>query len=384
MIYDLPLNSITADDIQALVTDHVGELKYLEYKQQLPDNTNEAKHKFIASVISFANAQGGLIIYGIKENENGEAQEIINIESENTNKDFLRLLQLIQDNIEPRINMPEIREIYINANKLYLIKILPSYSKPHREKNTQKFYGRTSKGRYELSVDELKTLFLLSSTVEEKMEKFKLNRLIKLKNNDFPFKFYTDKLVILQIAPLESLMNNVKIEIDKENTYESFFPLEASGHNHLYNFDGRIHYQCAQDGNKSVISYVQLFRNGIIETVNSNLINSTEKKIYGKDLEKSIKDTIDRYINNLNKIGITYPFYIGISILNIKGYRIQSPNQMGMNIFRSVWGDFGGIYSNDIILPTIYVDNKEELDNEFTECFKIFWNTDGFPCSPKE
>lgn len=115
MIYDFPIGNIVENDIKILIDEHVGEQKYLEYKRMLPDHTNESKHNFLATVVSFANTQGGLIIYGIKENDNGEAEEVVNINSENTNTDSLRLLQLIQDGIEPRTVPPEIRELFANG-----------------------------------------------------------------------------------------------------------------------------------------------------------------------------------------------------------------------------------------------------------------------------
>lgn len=177
------------------------------------------------------------------------------------------------------------------------------------------------------------------------------------------------------------MSNTVKIDINNEsNNLSSFFPLESSGHTNIFNFEGRMHYFC--DANRNVGSYVQIFRNGIIETVNSYIVNSQQKIIYGKDIEKSIKNTIDSYICSLKRLGITFPFYISVSLLNVKGFRIQSTNQTAMNIIRSVWGDFGGIYNYDIVLPTMYVEKEDNLDNVFAECFNVFWNTDGFPCSP--
>ncbi len=57
-------DTITKEDIEALVTDAVPEDRTIEYKQQLPGGTDEDKREFLADVSSFANAAGGDVLYG--------------------------------------------------------------------------------------------------------------------------------------------------------------------------------------------------------------------------------------------------------------------------------------------------------------------------------
>ena len=48
--------------IEALVADKVSERRTLEYKQELPDQSDEAKREFLGDVASFANSGGGDIL----------------------------------------------------------------------------------------------------------------------------------------------------------------------------------------------------------------------------------------------------------------------------------------------------------------------------------
>ena len=70
-----PLESLEKSDLQSLVENQVPEGKTIDYKQALPGNSDSDKREFLADVSSFANAVGGNLIYGIKE-ESGVPVEV--------------------------------------------------------------------------------------------------------------------------------------------------------------------------------------------------------------------------------------------------------------------------------------------------------------------
>ncbi len=74
-LYNKEIESISEQDLQSLVEDEVPENKNMEYKMSLPGNSDGEKKEFLADVSSFANASGGDIYYGIKE-EDGLPKEI--------------------------------------------------------------------------------------------------------------------------------------------------------------------------------------------------------------------------------------------------------------------------------------------------------------------
>lgn len=64
------LDEISLDDLKQLRNNVVSEGKTIEYKQQLPTNSDGDRKEFLADISSFANASGGDLIFGITE-ENG-------------------------------------------------------------------------------------------------------------------------------------------------------------------------------------------------------------------------------------------------------------------------------------------------------------------------
>ena len=56
---------IAKSDIESLISNGVAERRTLEFKRELPGNSEKDRKEFLADVTSFANAQGGDILYGI-------------------------------------------------------------------------------------------------------------------------------------------------------------------------------------------------------------------------------------------------------------------------------------------------------------------------------
>src|SRR5260221_10582242 len=90
MALDKPLASIEESDLQALVDNQVSEHKTFEYKEALPGNADGDKKEFLADVSSFANASGGDLIYGIRE-QSGVPAELSGLGLSDVDAEILRL-----------------------------------------------------------------------------------------------------------------------------------------------------------------------------------------------------------------------------------------------------------------------------------------------------
>ena len=67
-LFNKRLSEIELQDIENLIKDQEPESKYLEYKGELKGK--EEKNAINKAVCGFANADGGLFIYGLEEDEN--------------------------------------------------------------------------------------------------------------------------------------------------------------------------------------------------------------------------------------------------------------------------------------------------------------------------
>ena len=375
---------VTDKNIISLIEDNTPEQKNLEYKRQLPDkNKEDEKIKILKSITSFANTDGGTIIFGIAEKDEN-TYEIKNIES-STDDDFLQWHSLIKDRILPRINPPNLYDVNVNGNKVYVMDIQSSYTKPHYVKGDFVFWGRNNSGKYQLDIGDIRRLFLQSKTIEEQFENFRLQRVMKLKSENFPFKYSSNSVVSIHISSLSTLNNNIQLSMSKsKNDFKDFNPINYDSsvgcYNAAYNnYDGCIN--LTYTSNNKICSYIQIFRNGFIEASCFGLFNNNNNIIYGSKLEQDIRSNIKYYLDELLKLNINYPYFISISVLNTKGFILVKSIDSNINN-RNFHADFDKIFDNDILLPTIYVENNNDLNSKLNLCFEVLWNSNGYSESP--
>jgi predicted HTH transcriptional regulator len=178
---DKPLDQVTEADLQQLKEDKVAERKNIEYKESSVGTSDRAKREFLADVSSFANAGGGHLILGIKE-DGGVPVDICGIQIDDPDKEILRLEDMIRASIQPRLPGLVIHAVPLSSLPPALVIHVPrSWEMPHRVifNGHGHFYSRTSNGKYRLDVAELRAAFTLSDTVTERIRNFRTGRLIE-------------------------------------------------------------------------------------------------------------------------------------------------------------------------------------------------------------
>jgi hypothetical protein len=88
------LNAITEADIAELKVAGIQEGKTIEYKRDLPGTRDEDTREFLADASSFANTQGGDMLYGVMEDQ-GVIVDIPGVTSPDPDAEILRMENLI-------------------------------------------------------------------------------------------------------------------------------------------------------------------------------------------------------------------------------------------------------------------------------------------------
>ncbi len=296
------IEQITKDDLQALIDNSVVERKTLEYKQALSGNSDKEKKEFLADVSSFANASGGDLIYGIVEDKKtGTPKSLDGLDSENIGQEILRLDNIIRTGIQPRLPSVTISPpISLKNSKVALIIRVPkSWISPHRVilGGHNEFYSRSSNGKYPLDVGELRIAFNLSETIIERIRNFRLGRISKIFANETPVLFYDTAKIVLHLIPIISFNPARTYDINKIASQPAMMPpIYAHGWNNRYNLEGCLTYSEYEKGKSC--SYVQLYRNGIIEAVEGLLLEPHNEDLiipsiaYEQELIKSLSNYI--------------------------------------------------------------------------------------------
>jgi len=378
---DKNISLITIEDIKYLVENKVVENKRLEYKKELHVDTDSEKKEFLADVSSFSNASGGKIIYGVTENRNdGTAAKINGLNIDNVDSTIQKLENIIVSGIEPRIPSIEIKPL-INHEKNYvlIIDIPKSFMSPHRViyKNHGHFYSRTSNGKYALDVAELRTLFNFSESIYERVRNFRNDRISKVSAHEMPINFINKPKCLLHLIPLTSFDPSFSINMDIiVKSPDITRPIYCSGYSFRFNFEGYLTYSMGSD-NKAY-SYVQIYKNGIIEAVTIGLLGDL-KEGYGipsLTFEEELIIAFKLYYQLLKKLEIPAPFITALTLIDVKG------QYMGVDsLFNSIHKQVT-IDRDILVIPEeIVQDYNQDGDKVLKPIFDSVWNSCGFAFS---
>ena len=153
-LMNIPLEAITEDDLLTLIAAQVCEGKTVDYKQALHGNLYDDKKEFLADVSSFANAAGGHLVFGMKE-QGGMPVELCGLQGINADKEINRLESSIRDGIKPRIPGLVLRPVPLhNGGIAVVVRIPRSWALPHvlDFQGHWRFYSRNSIGKYPLDI----------------------------------------------------------------------------------------------------------------------------------------------------------------------------------------------------------------------------------------
>jgi len=372
------IKNLTEERINDLMNNQIPESKTLDYKEQLPDYSYEHKKEFLADVSSFSNADGGNLIFGVKEDK-GIPVEITGVEVEDLDKEKQRFENLIRDCIEPRIQGIIITPFKLQNGKYIFIFYIPkSFNSPHVVKiNTHwRFYSRNSAEKYSLEVSELRSIITLSSSIRERIRDFRLERISQIKNRDLPVIISDDPKFIYHLIPLSSFATDFSIDLAKfEHSNikaQLFYDLIK-----IYNYEGILIHNADKERNASW--YAQVFRNGIIEVCNNQLHNSQDKTIERDIFESEPIEKIPRWISVLNFFDIQLPIIFFYSILDIHGYKIKLNEYETMRKRQN-----RSFLTNDLLMAEVLIDDNaiNNLPLTFKPLFDPIWNAAGHPQSP--
>jgi len=382
-IHGKPFSDLDETDLQSLINNQVAEGKSVEYKSSLPGNSDRDKKEFLADVSSFSNSAGGYLFYGITE-ENGLPQELKGLDDIDPDSQILRLEDLLRDAIAPRIPGLNIRSIAIEKKGPVIAIHLPkSWVSPHMVTfaGGSKFFARNSAGKYQLDVFELRLAFDATNVQGERLRNYRTDRIGKIIVGETPIPIEEKAMIIMHLIPVSAFDTGIKydlLELQLSPNPENLAPIYATyGSNLRFNFDGILTFERYSHAEPAV-SYLQIFRNGIIESSCSSLFeHDREPPLIPSILfEQEIVKSLGKYFRIQNKLEIEPPYFLLISLVGVKGYNLPTRNR-GFGHFNNL------IDRNNLLVPEILVEDISlPPETILKPAFDAIWNSAGQPQSP--
>jgi hypothetical protein len=321
------LDAIGEHDLQNLVTNGVGESNQLDYKETLPGGDDGSRKEFLRDVSAMANANGGDLIYGVREQSIGDtnaAAEVVGVEGVDVDARKLWMEDLIRTGIEPRLLGVGVHVVPVDDSKVvFVVRVPRSWNAPHAVnfKGHWRFYSRHSAGNYPMDVTQLRDAVLSGATLTQRLEEFRLNRLAKVMADPA---LEPHAKIVIHLQPLDSVRPEFKVDVTKavyERELLRTMTFEGSNPETRLNFDGVLAYHEKSEG----IGYVQVFRNGVIETVDARILDlERDGKPYvpARSFEMRSINAVYRRLLLLKQLGITSPVMLHMSLLGVKNYRL--------------------------------------------------------------
>lgn len=378
-------DAITKDDIEALVTSAVSEGRTIEYKEQLPGGTDDDKREFLADASSFANAGGGDLLYGIREKRDvnsrptGIPEIAEGLASINPDAEIRRLEDILRHGIDPRIPGVRIRHVGgFAAGPVLVLRIPRSWASPHMVifKNVSRFFSRTSAGKHQLDVREIRAAFIASQGLLDRIKNIRNERLSRIIADETPVRLPPKARLIIHLIPLASSQLSTPIDLSQLLERPNIVPpLQAYGHTHRINFDGFLTHTPEQQGPLSY-TYLQIFRTGMFEAVNASLLTQADgsKLIQSAELEREMLKGLQTYMAAAKDLGIPLPFVVLVTLHGVKGLTLAR---------NSPWPVFVNVESIDretLLLPEVIIEDfTTPVDVILRPVLDAIWQAGGLP-----
>jgi hypothetical protein len=383
MIFAKQFDQITKADVEQLVSGQVPEGRELDYKQQLPGNTQDDKREYLYDLTSFANTSGGVIIFGIQEQRDpnnaptGLPADAVGLGRINPDKEIQRLESLQLTGVERRVPGVQFKAIDGLANgPVLLVSVPKSWASPHIVTlgGIHRFYARGERGKYLMDWHQIRSSFALSESLAEKVRGFRYERLARIAATDsLPTQMAGAARAVLHVFPISAVDPATSIDILRIRAQPGSLPppgwKSSSGYNGSPNLDG---YAQMIDG----VSYVQLFRSGAIEAVDSYLLNWQNKRMIPfPTLEQEIAEEASAYVNLLASLNVQQPFFLMASLLGINGHQIAAD---GIQMIPTRAFD-----RDDLILPEVMLETLgADVPLLLKPAFDTMWQAVGRDGSP--
>src|SRR5208337_4793192 len=380
----------TREYVMGLLENKVSERKTIDYKRDLPGGADQDKKEFLADVSSFANTEGGELIFGMTE-ASGVPTEIVGVAIGNPDAEKLHLQNLIRDGLQPRLpSPPEMECVATDDSKSVLVVRIPkSWRTPHRVSfgGHGHFYARHSNGKYQLDVGELRDAMVRGESVSERVRAFRAERVIAVKSGATPILVEDAPRQIVHLVPLSAFAASGAVDIPDairniaNNRLRLLQPLgRPTGWDHRVNLEGRVVFAATASAEANSRSYTQFYRNGIVEAVGTLPVPNASREtgdpyVKATDWIVELREFLIRSFALMQELGLSPPIFFFFSLIGIRGL------SLAMDRYRLAVGD--AFEPDDLVLSEQTVESYPvSADVLLSRVLKMIWNAVGLEECP--
>ena len=173
-----------------------------------------------------------------------------------------------------------------------------------------------------------------------------------------------------------ALTLDFQIDPEKINTNRArLLPIDAAGCDARFNVDGIITTSGAKSGRMGMRDYCQAYRNGIIESVESNMLGwNGSKSIPIVTFEQILIEATQNYLYVLQQLEVPLPLVLSVALIGVAGFEIKA-SQLRQWEPTLIDRDF-------LMLPDVLIEDYGcDVPRTMRSVFDAVWNGGGWPRS---
>jgi hypothetical protein len=386
MAIEKDIKAVTEADLLGLIDARVRESKTIEFKREIT-RTDEFTKKLLGTVASFANTEGGDIVFGIVEND-GVATSLQQLPGFNPDGDLIRLRDLIRAHIEPKVYGFALHPVELSGGGHALVLRVPkTWSGAHllTYGNDHRFYTRDGNGRRLMDVGEVRMAFSSADALPEKIRRLRLDRASAISTGDVPLPLVSRQALVVHLIPAKTFDSLYEcdlasvVQADQESNGRGLLtPIKTHGGRLGFDFDGCLE----MDEHKSIChGYTKLFRNGLLESLDCHSVKErgeTPEKLSWFSpyvYEEALIGVFPKWINALKAAKIEPPIFLAVSLIGMNGKIPYTGSQYSDDGLRPIRHD-------PLLLQPRLIESLDDSPKTILRpVFDLVWNACGWPRS---
>jgi hypothetical protein len=387
----IPVGTLSKEHLESMVTLKVPESEVIEYKRELKLGTSAEKRELCKDLSALSNSHGGHLIFGIAEDSDGRADQIVGIPFSGDDED--KFNQIVTSGITPRLQRFEPHKVPIGPDRvIFVVKVTPDGQLRQVKHDDNRYYKRVGRITVFMEPSDVASFFEGSRTVtrDADIATQRSNFESAVKGAAFhQFKSSAGALA-LSIFP-SHYVSRINFSDPNVNFSTELPPVYCGGWDRQ--FRGRSVLTLGTvAGERRPYAVTELSEQGIILAANSLILSNNEyfridlpQGVYGYvpsvAIERELIISVHRYLSLLAKLDVPPPWQVGISLLNIRGYAMA----VGMRMSSPRYGRiFPG---DDLILPFASFSTRSEISSPdavakgLRDAFDHIWREFNYPRS---
>jgi len=365
------LTLASSSSLEAVVAAKTSEGPHLEFKRTLPGSDSSGKHELVADVSAFANSTGGDIVFGIHEDGEGRASELVPLTG-NADETALRIQDVLMSMIEPRIPGLQVHPVACEGGFCLVVRVPQSWAGPHRVKTNQHFFIREGARKRQIDIPEIRGLFLRTAEQARAVRDFRTERVGKIISGQAPQQLAQGPCLIVHLVPTQAALGMVQIdpvEYTRGRTVAYFGGVSAYAQ---LNLDGAV--VVGANNSNGTYAYSLQFRNGYFESVRvwNSRLDDGQINIPSLAYEEQTIRLVDHFRAELDHLGVGKELTCMLTLTNAK--------QLRLGVDRMMFAQANeGLFDRDVVaIPDVLLPSDTDPRLSLKPAFDMLWQSAGY------